>query len=343
MRIESWVLSEHEDATIRHNVFVNRFAGGLTNNLAPLIALIKRDTIARVLKNGPDKTVKSKRSLDALIRDTKEIQARHYTGHNAELLAELRAFTGHEEGFEERLLSKAGQEQVAKTAAMWGEVLASPMVLEANKVSSLLKPFVKDWSKAEISRVSQLIKFGVDQGITNHEIAASIGQNFDKRTKANHKAIIRTAVNHTSTTARMKVDEANKDISIGYQITAVLDGRTSPFCSGIDGTIVKWSDSVRPMPPFHPNCRTITVTLLEDEPLEEKTYYQWLKGQGKTKGGRDFVKEVLGKDRGKLFLDGGLSSERFKKLTTDELFQPITLDQLKKKDSLSNAFDKAGI
>ena len=50
--------------------------------------------------------------------------------------------------------------------------------------------------------------------------------------------------------------------------------------------------------------------------------------------------DILGKERGKLFLDGGLSAQKFKQLTTDELFQPIPLDELRKKTSLQLAFDK---
>ena len=49
--------------------------------------------------------------------------------------------------------------------------------------------------------------------------------------------------------------------------------------------------------------------------------------------------DVLGKERGKLFLDGGLSASKFKQLTLDELFQPIPLDVLRGKKSLQLAFD----
>jgi SPP1 gp7 family putative phage head morphogenesis protein len=311
--------------------------------MAPTIEQMKDDIIKRIIKNGIDKQITSKRSLDALIRDVSEIQKRNLTDYEKELLAELRAFTGNEVEFEERLLSKAGQKEVAKSAAIWGQVLEAPLVLNANKTSTILKSFVKDWSKAEIARVSRLIQFGVDDQQSIGKIAREISRDIDKRSFTNSKAIVRTAINHASTVARMKVDELNQDITLGYEIVSVLDGRTSDFCKGIDGTVVKWSDKVRPMPPFHPNCRTITVPVAEGETISDQTYYEWLKKQGNQKGGRAFVRDTLGNERGKLFLDGGLSAEEFKKLTTDEIFRPIPLDQLKNKDSLSLAFDKAGI
>jgi SPP1 gp7 family putative phage head morphogenesis protein len=332
-------------------VTVNRLAGGITKELQRDIDRMKIEIVDRIVKNGFDKQIKTKRSVDALIRDTSEIQKRSLSLYQKELLSELRAFTGNEVEFQERLLSAAGQREIAKSAAIWSQVLAAPMLLTATKTSTILKAFMSDWSKAEQARVSKLIKFGIDQQYSAGKIAADISKDIDKRTRANSRAIVRTAINHSSTVARMKVDEANKDVTIGYKIVSVLDGRTSDFCKGIDGTIVKWSDRVRPVPPFHPNCRTFTISAINPEleidedqgTTDGQTYYNWLKGQGKTKGGRAFVGEVLGKKRAKLFLDGGLSAEDFKKLTTDELFIPISLEQLKKKDSLSLAFEKAGI
>ena len=71
------------------------------------------------------------------------------------------------------------------------------------------------------------------------------------------------------------------------------------------------------------------------------TYYSWLKEQGaQGKNGRAFVLDTLGKERGKLFLDGGLTADKFKQLTLDDLFQPIPLNELRKKQSLQLAFDK---
>lgn len=130
-------------------------------------------------------------------------------------------------------------------------------------------------------------------------------------------------------------------------------------CKGYDGTVVKNGDEFKPMPPFHPNCRTTTRPFLDerftidDEPGTKatadtrvnanKSYYQWLKDQGNTgKHGRDFVVDVLGKKRADLFLDGGLSIDKFKQLTMDELFRPLPLSELRKKESLQMAFDKVG-
>jgi SPP1 gp7 family putative phage head morphogenesis protein len=216
----------------------------------------------------------------------------------------------------------------------------------------------------QIKKVSDLIRIGFMTGRTNVQITKDIaGKNgyLDKQNRAKIKTMVRTATNHVSNIARQKTYEENDDIVIGYEILATLDGRTSDICRGYDGLVVKHKDKVKPMPPFHPNCRTTTSPVLDarftadDEAGTRasagvtggkqvdanKSYYQWLKDQGATgKHGRAFVTDVLGKERADLFLNGGLTIDKFKQLTMDELFRPLPLKDLRKKESLQMAFDR---
>ena len=74
-----------------------------------------------------------------------------------------------------------------------------------------------------------------------------------------------------------------------------------------------------------------------------ETYFSWLKQQGEQgPKGLEFVQEVLGKERGSLLVNGGLTSKEFQKLTIDELFRPIPLKELRQKQSLQLAFDSIG-
>ena len=175
--------------------------------------------------------------------------------------------------------------------------------------------------------------------------------------------MVRTATTHTSNLARQATFEANDDVILGYEWVSTLDNRTSSVCKGLDGQIFKNSDTNKRYPPAHPNCRSSTAPVLDaryklDDSVNtrasrgadggqqvnaDSTYYGWLKEQGaQGKDGRAFVVDVLGKERGKLFLDGGLSADKFKQLTLDEMFQPIPLDALRKKQSLQLAFDQIG-
>ena len=67
-----------------------------------------------------------------------------------------------------------------------------------------------------------------------------------------------------------------------------------------------------------------------------KTYYEWLERQPKF-----FQQDVLGKAKTELFRKGGLSSEKFRKLTSDKFGQPLTLDEIKAKDA--DAWREAGL
>lgn len=352
------------EAETRHSVFVNRYAGGLSNDFVPFLERLGRDIDSRLAKEGA--TIASAARLRALNKDVRELQAEIYASYQESLFDDLEGFSEHEGEFEHTLLGKTAPTydfDLPSTTQLWSASKAVPLVLPATETAKFLNPFIKDWSKTEIKKVNDLIQFGFAQGQTIDEMTRAVNQRLGKQTKANNKAVVRTAVNHTSTTARERTMRENDDIVVGYKIVATLDSRTSDVCKGYDGLEVKWSDSNHPRPPFHPNCRTTTAPLLDErfsakdedgvrastgaqggQPTKaDQTYYEWLKNQGSTKGGREFVFETLGNDRGKLLLDGGLTSDKFKKLTTDDLFAPITLKELKKKDSLSTAFDKAGI
>ena len=126
----------------------------------------------------------------------------------------------------------------------------------------------------------------------------------------------------------------------------------------MDGEIFLNSDSgYKPKPPIHPQCRSTTTPYLDPKygqdilgtkraergpsgktsmTSSKQTYYEWLKKQPVS-----FQKEALGATRYKLFRDGGLTSKEFSKLTTDELFRPLTLEEMRRKNPM--VFEKANI
>lgn len=107
----------------------------------------------------------------------------------------------------------------------------------------------------------------------------------------------------------------------------------SPICRGRDGMFMPIDKAV--YPPYHFNCRSSFEIVYdgytapkqrasEHGVVENQTYYEWLKNQP-----AQYQDEVLGKTRGKLFRDGGLSLQRFKELQLDKNFTPLTLDEMK--------------
>lgn len=74
-----------------------------------------------------------------------------------------------------------------------------------------------------------------------------------------------------------------------------------------------------------------------DGPVPAKTtYFDWLKTQPAA-----FQDEAIGKTRGALLRDGGISAERFAELQLGKNFEPLTLDEMRKLEPV--AFERAGL
>ena len=352
----------------RHAVFTQRFAGHLANLFDPYLERIQREL--KVLMVDMPETTQNMRRINQLTREFRKVSIDVYGEYNLDVLfPDLELFSEDESIWQVNSLDSVIKSdsidlKTPAPAQVWAGVNSTPLVLPDANVVRMLDPFVKDWEAGQIKKVNDIIRTGFITGRTNAQITQDIaGKNgyLDNQNRQNIKTMVRTATTHTSNLARQQTMEENDDIVIGYEWVSTLDSRTSNICKGLDGKIFKHNDKKKRYPPAHPNCRSSTAPVLDErfkiddirttrasrgveggqQVAAESTYYGWLKGQGaQGKNGRAFVMDILGKERGKLFLDGGLSAQKFKQLTTDELFQPIPLDELRKKTSLQLAFDK---
>ena len=352
----------------RHAVFVQRFAGHLANLFDPYLSELQRE-LKIVMADAPTDTT-SIRRINSTIAEYRATSAIIYAKYNTdELLLQLSEFSQDEAAWQAASLDTAiesksisivlpAAEQVAAS------VLGNALVFPDSQGVKLLDPFIKDWEAGQIKKVGDIIRTGFVTGRTNQQITQDIagkGGYLDNQNRKSIKAMVRTATTHTSNLARQATFDANDDIITGYEWVSTLDNRTSSICKGLDGKVYKNKDKNKRYPPAHPNCRSSTAPVLDErynlddssttrasrgaeggqQVKADLTYYEWLKEQGNQgPKGRAFVEDVLGKERGALFLDGGLSVNKFKQLTLDELFQPISLSKLKSKQSLQLAFDK---
>ena len=350
----------------RHAVYTTRFAGHLANLFDPYSERLKKE-LRLILLDAPE-TTQNIRRINQIIKEFKAISLAIYGEYNADkLLAELEEFSALEVNFAVNSLTNAINTKATASAPaaaqIWAAVVSKPLVVAGQGGVNLLGKYIEDMEAIQVRKVGDLIKTGFMTGRTNNQIALDIagkGGFLDKQNRREIKGVVRTATNHVSNIARQKTYDDNSDILKGYEIVSALDSRTSDICRGYDGKIVLNNDSVKPMPPFHLNCRTTTAPVLQarfsiddgqgtraskgvdggEQVPATNSYYDWLSGQGKQGvRGREFVQDVLGQERGKLFLDGGLSVAKFKQLTMDELFRPIPLSELRKKTSLQTAFD----
>lgn len=237
---------------------------------------------------------------------------------------------------------------------IFSRVMRRPLATDGD----LLEPWLRRFSDTETRRVSNAVRQGHSQGVTNQDLVRRIvgtkANNFKdgltQTTRRNASTVVRTSVQHVASSARQEVWEANKDVVKRYQFLATLDRSTSRICRTLDNQEFEFGEG--PIPPVHPNCRSTTIPILDDKfsflskgrtrsgeqgPVDaDQSYYDWLNGQDEAT-----QIEVLGESRAKLFRDGGLTAEQFRELQFDKNFVPLTLPQMQEIEP--EAFRRAGI
>lgn len=211
----------------------------------------------------------------------------------------------------------------------------------------------------ELNRVINTIRAARTNGQTPQELAQSIRGTQQNRfrdgilstTQRSYDATMRTVVQHASTSARISVMENNGVDK--YEWVSTLDSRTTTKCKGLDGQMFEINNG--PLPPIHYGCRSVIVanvdgvrdTVDADRTARgasgrtsrvdaDLTYYEWLRRQPAT-----FQDDAIGPVRGKLFREGGLSAEEFRRLSLNRNFEPLTLDEMRSRRP--RAFELAGL
>lgn len=377
--MQEWIMPSNQlaEQANRHSVYTQRYAGRLANLFDPYLDRLIRE-LKLIMIDAPETTMNIRR-INQIVTEWRSVSTAIYGEYNDdELIDGLREFSFSEAEWEvDNLRSVIRDPAVAIVAPgkdqVWAAINSEPLIFPDSKGVKLLDPFIKGWQKGQVDAVSNIIRTGFITGRTNQQITQDIaGKNgyLSNQNRKSIKTMVRTATNQVSNVARLKTLDDNDDIVIGYQIIGTLDSRTSDICKHHDkgrvfnkGLII-WADgqkiktTARPKPAFHPNCRSVIIAMLDEkygidtskrasvgvnggrQVDGSESYYSWLKGQGQQgKKGLEFVQDVLGKERGNLLVNGGLSAEKFQKLTIDDLFRPIPLDELRKKQSLQFAFD----
>lgn len=230
------------------------------------------------------------------------------------------------------------------------KVFDKPLHLTTN-VGISLDELTRSFSKTESERIIRAIRLAHSEGLTNDKLVQLIRGSRANRyqdgilrtTTRNAHAIARTGTAIVASEAKQAFINDNKDIIKGIKVIATLDSRTSPICRHLDHQFMPTHKAK--YPPYHFNCRSSFEIIYdgyespknrasESGVTENVSYYEWLKKQTP-----DYQDEVLGKAKGKLFRDGGMSAEKFKSLQLDKNFTPLTLEQMRELEPLG--FDRA--
>ena len=339
------------DAATRHQVHVQRYAGGSLKKLAKFITKAISTAKARVADGlSLYGSKRYERQIQALQGDLATI----YGDMKGQAIFDLAEFGGYEAEFNMTLLGKVVRAVVQLNTPVPAQIaaaaLADPMDLEVGKgrqrisIAGALDEF---GTKKSAEIISQ-IRVGSALGETSDQIARRLTPLGIKQ-KDQAAALVNTMTNHIASTARVEVLKDNDDILKGMRRIATLDSRTTLFCMSIDQTIIPLDG---PRPPYHWRCRTTLVPVFKDEYAREipgstrpsigpdgaeqvsskTSYSEWLSRQPAA-----FQRDVLGPARYELFSKGKLTLDKF----IDDNGKTLTLQQLKDLEPL--AFERADI
>jgi SPP1 gp7 family putative phage head morphogenesis protein len=351
-----------EDIATEIQSYLERLKSGQVQEYSKIFPKLERlaaDAVGslRVDKLSEASIGELNKALSTLRTTTTEL----YMHHNDELVDALGSIGGFVMGkeigsFRSRLgESIAGTEwSIPNAKRVFKEVLQRPI----RATGELLEPFTRSVIGPTIRKMEGAIRNGYTEGETVGSVmrkirgtkAAGYRDGILQTSRHQAEAMVRTATQHVANASRMEFFKDNDDLVKGYRWLSTLDGVTSAQCRSLDGQVFEFNKG--PIPPAHPNCRsTITPELgSEFDFLDEgatrssadgyvdanQTYYEWLKGKDDA-----FIDDVLGPSRGKLFRDGGLSTDQFARLNLDRRLEPLTLKEMYAKDP--TAFRNAGV
>ena len=334
------------DAGIRHQIFVQRYAGGQVKELLGYLRDMVADVERKLLEA---ETLSEAQRLTTQLREIQNVIDDGLERMNRGLLDSVSDLAEYEAEFAVKTLNTAStiDAVLPQSELLRALVTTTPMSLQVGNARQELtiEQAAQTYSRKKSGELRRIIQTGFVEGATVQDLTRQV-QRVAKRQRSQAEALVRTSIKHISSEARRETHLANSDILKGEEYVAVLDNRTTIGCAALDGKIFRFNEG--PQTPRHWNCRSERIPVLDDRfqegglvgtrssldgPISAKrTYGGWLRDQSAT-----FQDEVLGSERGKLFRQGGLSIENF----SDDMGRQYSLDELRLLEPV--AFERAGI
>ena len=316
------------------------------------------------LNSGKELTEFNRKRLNKKLAAVKKVLKSNFTDFKKEFDKIIIELSEYEAEFEKRALESTIKYDfdLPSSEQIKSAVLSTPLSISGANGGSLVDGFYKDVTEGEIKRITNIMTMGYAQGKTNYQITQDLKNMGFNLTGRNVEYLVRTTMQHTANQARQATWKANKKVITAVEWVSTLDSKTSTVCQALDGR--KYPLDKGPRPPAHVNCRSTTIAVLDKRFKElEKgrtrtardletgktknvsantTYYSWLKRQPAA-----VQDSIIGKTKGKLLRNGGLTSKRFAAMQLDKNFNPLPLYGKDGKVGMADlepaAFIKAGI
>lgn len=328
-----------KDASTRHQVFLERYAGGESKQAIATLNRLRRDIAGRLAQEPTDF---ARSRLNAVLRDIEQLSSEAFSTINKQVTLSAKRLVVDESAMNVALYNKGtvGVNFAAPSeAALLNAVAITPMTVQA-AAGVTIATALDGFSTAKSAEILNTITDSVVLGDTSRQVAGKVSTLIGTRQIRQVSALVRTVINNVSSIARSEVMKENLDIAPNYQWVATLDNRTTLICGSRDGVIYRANEG-NPLPPAHWNCRSTTIPIIDPKydvgkkftgerpskgatgatPISaNKTYGGWLKDQPK-----EFVDEALGVERSRLFRSGKLTLDKF----VDPTGRVYTLEQLR--------------
>lgn len=304
-----------EQAMTRHQVQLQRLAGGNYREILPILKQMSKDLQAAILANLDTETAKTQRIT---LAQTKEIINASVKDMTKTLEPELKELAVYESNFVKNIYNAAVIVEMSgvSIAQLEAALSGSKMLLydvNGGAQALTIKQAFAQFDKRVIEDVNRKVIGGVASGRTTKQITNDVYRMTNNRTQDQAEALVRTTTNHVASVSRERFFKENDEVIKGERYTATLDRHTTPWCIDYDGNL--YPIGVGPQTPYHWNCRSIRVAEVYkkyeipglaqtrssiDGPVPAKTTY----GDFLKKQDRAFQDDVLGKEKADMFRKG---------------------------------------
>jgi SPP1 gp7 family putative phage head morphogenesis protein len=320
----------------RHDVLVARAVRGIQIEAAQRFRMEVAEPLIRAIAGGlagfeprgPDVTPANFPELDEIIREAEAIIEQGVESVRMLTEERMRDIGQGEVDFVSENAAKTLGEPVPTTPA--GQEVRRPWLGDDTE-RWFSKMLVQPTGDAVRQRITQ----GMQQGQTVDQIVGSIRGTrtqagvLDASTQA-VGTLVRTAATSASAQAR---GETFKELGVTHwRFLATLDSKTTVQCAANDGKSFLVGEG--PMPPLHPNCRSVAVPDFRGKPIGTRAsidgqvpaatdYESWLATQSISE-----QNTVLGKTKAEAWRAGKIT---LKQMLGRDL-QPLTLAELRRLD-----------
>lgn len=322
------------DILVRHQVWVQRYGGGLYNKLEPVLSQVFDDLVSRLAKT---ESVATQTKLKKLLSSFESNLIKASDKVLSDAYKELLVLAQLDSDFVVSRFNEVLKDDVEISFSPVSPSVLTSVVKSRPINGRIMKGWTKGLNRSAIEKMNRELTIGLVEGETISELTNRI-KRVKSQTSVSLEMIARTATNHVSNQIKKEFYNKNNDLIGEVMWRSTLDSRTSPICRARDNKTYNL-DSKYPVPPAHPNCRSVIVPVIKSwqslglsgldkgtrasingQVPSDLSYGEWLKKQPKS-----FIQEVLGKERANIFLDKGLAMDKF----VDFKGKLLPLDQLK--------------